>query len=161
MLRVRKSGTANSPSFSTGDLHILYWRFFRPSDDRHSPFEMPYFHLVPCGKQEMANHRLPSPSKSKRVKIYIICKSSQLTSLLKSLFTNLTPSLWVLWPNSTTGRNKYSASIVGYNHNKVPKKKIHISWSPKYHMATRFLVIFVEISFHRKPPYTLHVLDYH
>jgi len=65
----------------------------------------------------------PAPPKSKRVKIYIICKSSQLASLLKSLFTNLTPSLWVLRPNSTTGRNKYSASIVGHNHNNVPKKK--------------------------------------
>jgi hypothetical protein len=79
---------------------------------------------------------LPSTPKSKRVKIYFICKSSQLTSLLKSLFTNLIPSLWVLRPNNTTGRNEYSASIVGHNHNKVPKKRStfhghrNITWLP-------------------------------
>jgi len=59
-LHVGKSGGANNHSFSTGDLHTLYWRFFRPPDDRDSPLGMLYFHLVPCGRQKMAD---PPPPK--------------------------------------------------------------------------------------------------
>ena len=164
MLHVGKSGGANSHSFSTGDRHTLYWRFFRPPDDRDSPSGMLYFHLVPCGRQEMANHPPHPPSKSERVKIYRICKTSHLTSLLKSLFTailHLTCGFWgqtVQQEEINIPRLSLAITTIRY---KVPKKKIHISWSPNYYMATRSSAICIKISFHRKPTHTFRVFDYH
>jgi hypothetical protein len=150
-----RSGGANSPP-------ILLWRpkyFFAGDFLRQPAFEICLSEcrtftcsLVPERKWRNPPPHLPT---TKRVKICIMCKSLQLTSLLKSLFyRRLTPSLWVFRPNSTTGRNTSPASIGGLNNSKVPKKRSRSLWSPKYCMEVPHLPSpWIGISFHRKPLY--------